>query len=437
MGYSRNGMQRKKGYKRRQPMPSLHFSPANDQTGSDRRNDLALTLTRTTTHDYWDSTGTFVTASAGNFAFPHTYNSATDTWEPDGWGVELAAENTCLQSRDFDTSPWAESGGGSVGLAQTATGIDGVANTAWVFTDNSAAKSEGRQQAVTIANDGATHVTKFHVMKDSDTTRFPLVGVQYSGGTSLTQFSHVDTQNGTLVDEGSSSDGTATVIDRDLFWEVWMFMANNTTGNITATVFIHAARGTVQGTQANSATGSVTIDQVDFFENTITPAPSIITTAAAVTRNKDDMQTADITWFRADQGMFVIAWKARSTTNSQVIFAVHDNSASDRIMAESDATEGIRWFMTDGSSDQIDADVNATTADNVASKIAYGYKLNDSVAVDDGNAPVTDAACTIPTMTTFSVAQRYDETLQLGGSIAEIFYVRKRNSNSFAQTRSI
>ena len=62
--------------------------------------------------------------------------------------LEGAGSNVCLQSREFETSPWTKAQYPI--LTKDQVGIDGVANSAWSMEDNHVSQFETIQQDIAI-----------------------------------------------------------------------------------------------------------------------------------------------------------------------------------------------------------------------------------------------------------------------------------------------
>jgi hypothetical protein len=136
-------------------------------------------------------------------------------------------------------------------------------------------------QAVTVANDSATHCVAIWVRKNSNTGGFPVLAVSLSGGTGFTRAIALNTQTGAAV-LNSGGAGTHRVIDGGLWWIVEITVNNNTTGNTTLTVAVVPEYGTVINVLNAAATGALVVGQVDVILNATAYSPPIFTSSAAV-----------------------------------------------------------------------------------------------------------------------------------------------------------
>lgn len=199
--------------------------------------------------------------------------------------VEGKRTNSLLQSRSLGTTPWS----GLTTLAQDAIGIGGAANTAWTLTDSSTSHAS-RDQAVGVADDGATHTVSVFIKKDADTTRFPMVeGILTGGTTRVYLHAQINTQTGAGANVGSAGTGSFRVLDWGAYWRVEVTLTNNTTGNTSLSIKLHPSSGTVLGTVSAAATGSAVFDQAQVELSSTTASSPIFTTTTTGTRVADNI----------------------------------------------------------------------------------------------------------------------------------------------------
>jgi hypothetical protein len=93
-------------------------------------------------------------------------------------------------------------------------------------------------------------------------------------------------------------------------------------------------------------------------------------------------------------------------------------------------------YSTDGGSNVADLIPSPAASANVAFKSGYAYAANDMAAVTNGGTPVTDASCTMPTCTQMNFGCRWTGTLNLGGYLKQVTYLKRRATNTELQTRT-
>ncbi len=167
------------------------------------------------------------------------------------------------------------------------------------------------------------------------------------------------------------------------------------------------------------------------LEQAIAPSTYIPTTTAAVTRSVDSAYMRGATnfdaWYNPTEGTLVgsaevrsvaltnrtIASLAKSTSTAYEIYMGISRSVDSRRFA------GVADFTTQASY----VPVGAVTS----TKIALGYKLNDTNSAMDGVLNTLDTACTIPTaLTTLYLGDGDGANAQLTGWLKQVSYYPKR-----------
>jgi hypothetical protein len=245
--------------------------------------------------------------------------------------LEGARPNQLTRSNDLSHAAWTTaSGTGTASL--NAIGMDGSPNAATTLTDSDAAGFYGRYNSVTIANDGDTLAARFWILKDSNTTRFPILVFGLQGGvTPKTQDIMLNTSTGAIASSSISGGGSAgayAVFDDGLYWQIVIHLQNNATGNTTARASVYPAGGSVMGTEAAASTGSCVVGNVHVEPNAtagITRGTPIFTAAGAASRSADSFY-----------------WNFPAPPQAMMIHSRHVESGGDsarRIFEISSATE--------------------------------------------------------------------------------------------------
>jgi len=206
--------------------------------------------------------------------------------------LELAATNALLQSADFTTT-WAAGGGGTVtpnttasprGVVEADTLNDAVGTLA-EFT-----------QAVVIANDAVTRTFSVYLL--ASTSAQSRVGVRLTGGVAKDASIEVNPASGAVI--SSSADVAASSVEAlsigGASWiRVAVAVANNGSGNVTATPYIQPASLSA-ATQGNVIAWGAQLE-VGSPSSLAQPTPTsqIPTLTAQVTRAAGAIPT----WLRA------------------------------------------------------------------------------------------------------------------------------------------
>lgn len=197
--------------------------------------------------------------------------------------VEPEGTNVCLRSREFDHASWQQVETPSPTANET--GIDGVGNTAYTVTDNAGAALEYIYQEIVIPDDSNTHIAFMFFKKTTGASSFPGFGISFKNGTEVDEHVTVNTDDGTVVNRTTYDDGSHGVIDRGDWWQVWLKLTNNDTGNTKISIqMLPAINIDASATWVNTTTGSVIIDAAQVELNKNIPSSFIFTEASPVTR---------------------------------------------------------------------------------------------------------------------------------------------------------
>lgn len=243
------------------------------------RGSVTPTFTRATVATYIDPVTGFIT----------TAPSGVPRYEANGYLAEGARTNLFLQSSVFDSVSWVQAG--TVGATADNVGPDGIANSAYTLTDNSASICERINQVFTLT--AANYTQSIYVKKTSGAqASYPLI--QASAAVGLTAaLVTIDTSNG-IATVWTAYTGltivttTATITSFNAnYWRVTMtFLA--TAQNWTCE---YVVAGTTNATQSTGIPDVAAQGTAVFFgaqlELGAFASSYIPTTSAAVTRNQD------------------------------------------------------------------------------------------------------------------------------------------------------
>ena len=184
-----------------------------------------------------------------------------------------------------DLTQWSQVGTSVSAL--DAVGLTGAPNTATTVTDDNGAGYEYIQKNIAVSNNSDTHAIRVFILKDSDETRYPEIQVVLAGGTGQQVRVQINTKTGAVVERGSIGTTAIEARDTGVFWELLASVANNSTGNTTASVYVWPAITTAFGSAEVAATGSCVIGNVELHLNktiaAVRGSAPIVTAASTVT----------------------------------------------------------------------------------------------------------------------------------------------------------
>jgi hypothetical protein len=135
-----------------------------------------------------------------------------------------AGRNLLVDTTDITTANWTLNGG---------------SRTATTTTDNTASVATYVTQAASLWTYGA-HVASVSVAKDSTTSRFPMLGLSFAGGTTRSYRVLLNTSTGEYL-AGATSGISAGVVDEGASWRLWVSGAPQA-GNTGVSVYFFPAR---------------------------------------------------------------------------------------------------------------------------------------------------------------------------------------------------
>lgn len=159
------------------------------------------------------------------------------------------------------------------------------------------------------------------------------------------------------------------------------------------------------------------------------PTSYIPTTSAAATRAADNasMSGANFSsWYRQDEGTLLADFSTLFDTAATR--AVVIGTSTDYIgLLTSSGSNGPYAVIVLGNVGQANLPTSGVTATaNTRYKLCIGYALNNSVGSLNGNTPVVDSSCSIPTVSVMYIGQDASGGNQMNGIISRITYYPNR-----------
>ena len=306
--------------------------------------------------------------------------------------MQPARTNLLTYSWDLTNAAWTETGT-SVAVLD-AVGMDGVANSACTLTDNDGAAYEKVRQAKSVSTAVQTNTVRVFILKDQDETRFPELELTQTGGSTEYVYLQVNTKTGTTAIRASGGTVDVEANSVGVWWEV-MLSLENLNANSTATLHVTPARATTLGSSATSATGSIIVGNVEFYENKtieqIRGTAPIFTGAAAVSVDNDGISFPGANvWMPLTEGLALFALTSEGDwaqlENEQYF---RDSASSIKLLFHKNNAEGLSAQGPAGSSAA--PSTQTAGAEAIAATI-FSAELNELVVgVFDGSAWAWDA----------------------------------------------
>lgn len=406
---------------------------------------------------FYGSNGLIQTAASG--VARNTYNPANLS-APAKLLLESQSTNLLTYSEQFDNAAWTKSNANITVTANAAVSPDG-ATTADRLVISTGGTDSRVTASATVANDSTIYTASVYVKRYSTESEFRF-DLRLTGGTTAKNYAYYLQWSTLVVAAVSGGDaGLATsVVDVGNGWyRVSVTGANNSTGNTS--VSLHMFPSSTGGGTAIAA-GSVYAWGAQ-LEARFFATSYIATTTAQVTRISDSSTSATTTriadsstsaqstraadvatmtgtnfssWYRQDEGSFVLAADTSELSATKGILAVGDSSlafgSSNFIAAyfvhtyAGRITQGIN---VRGASQAYVAPTYTQSA-AVTTLAAMAYKANDCSIAAAGSQTATDASASIPAVSSMSIGSLNSGWLNggtyLNGHLARLTYYPKR-----------
>jgi hypothetical protein len=365
--------------------------------------------------------GTYATWQVSNLMPRLDYNPSTLAAQ--GFLVEEARTNLCLQSEDWGSATWSKSGSTITANATTAPTGTTVADK---LVEDTSTGTHITTQSISLGGsvDNSAYVISVFA-KASERTRFQLFdNAQASSG--ITSF---DLSNGTVV----SGTGTITAVGNG-WYRCSVFPLKSTSITSTLTIRLISTGSTTNYT--GDGTSGIFVFGAQ-LEVGAFPTSYIPTTTTALTRAADVASVNTLSpWFNATEG----TWFADATINFAVTgfpVIVDGRVSSTDIVQVGYVTENLSvGYVKAGNVDQ--AVLYNTGLTGVRNRrIAFGVKTNDFAISTNGGPVVSDALGSMPTnITSISLGNAAGANV-LNGYLRRIAYYPRRLSNAELQSITV
>ncbi|TFG71292.1 MAG: hypothetical protein E4H27_04940 [Anaerolineales bacterium] len=392
-----------------------------------------LSIVRATIGTYYDSSGILQTASSGVARFDH--NPATGASL--GLLVEEARTNICLQSEDFTTT-WVEGGNSLTIVGNESVAPDGNTTADKIIDDSST--GTGNVFAFQNLTFAINTVFTASIYAEKDGLNWAYIKIASLGALVINQ--SYDLINGVVGTASAGVSGSA-IEDVGNGWFRCSLTFTSDAADTAGSFQIFAADGDSDVTVDLDGTSSIFVWGAQLEVGNF-PTSYIPTTTIEVTRDKEKIQTTDLSWLNTTVGTmfaeFTAGWIAPEPNDSRRVWTLSDQSADNRITMFENIDLGVfdtQVNITDATVAQGTTVDDTNYGDKQNVKHAYAWATNDLAAVTNGRTAIVDATASIPTgFTEFGVGQSATDIKQLNGHIAEIRYYNERKNNQFLEDLS-
>lgn len=358
-----------------------------------------FTSTRASGKTVWDSSG-IITLLANDVLARDYSPRLASTAELSGYLIEGARTKRILQSEDFSTT-WSRSA--ILGFGSGSTVNAGVAPNGTTTADLITPTTGNSQHSVTQA---ITHTAAAQgISVFAKPSGYKRLG--FRENTTLGSYAVVDLAGaGTVL---ASSGVTAVVTACPNGWYFVSFIFTGAAVAQTCALYVIDDAYTTGAPHTYSWIGDGVSglllwgggDELAF------PSSYLATTSSTVARADDSVTLATSAFpFSATVGTIFFEGTTPLGAGTQTLCQIDDGSEAERFRLIRNASNQIRFVVTDGSSDVADLNLG-TVAHNTAFKVAVSWAASDFVGSLNGAAAVTDTSGTLPTVTTLRLGSSF------------------------------
>jgi len=310
--------------------------------------------------------------------------------------IEGARTNAISYSEQLDGTGWLNAN--CTITSNTDVSPDGITTADTITTTGT---TDPRiQKNISISADTTSYTFSVYLKKQTAKIQFAAVRMSFSGGTVKFTTVVVNENTGTIT-ASSSADASITAVGE--YWRVSITDADNGTNTILSSQ-IYPGYNLNGSINSNFQSGASSVAWGTQLENAAFPS-SYIPTTSAVTRNADILSYSLGSWFNTSEGTIVCdVYVPYVGSSNSFIFSLDDGTANEMIQVYRGSGTGLNYNIVDGGVSQVAISSASKFANGQISKIAIAWKLNDFAIYLDGTQIGTDAAGTLPTVTTLRIS---------------------------------
>lgn len=399
--------------------PTLLLDFANSKSVDPR-----ITFTRASTATRINDKGLIETVASG--APRIDYDPVTLACK--GLLIEESRTNLLTYSQDFDNAVWTKSR--SSVSANATTAPDGTV-TADKLVEDTSTNSHLVEEVTTVTSGVAYTYSAF--VKAAERTE---VLVQMYIGASFGVVVNLST--GAFVTNSGSPTSTSIQALPNGWYRVSVTATSLTTGNGYCDIYPRSGSTAIytgDGTSGLYIWGAQL--EAGSFATSYIP-----TTSAQVTRAADAASmtgTNFSSWYRQDEGTFVVEFTTSITTTSAYrrVIDANDGTNPNTINLEFDGSGTGKFAESVGNSTNQAFVISDVKSANTGIKAAFAYKVNDISAAFDGTLATSDTSASLPTCTQLNIGSSPTGSVNyMIGHIARIAYYPQRLPNATLQALS-
>jgi hypothetical protein len=379
-----------------------------------------LTTTRASTAAYWTAAGLIAYAATGTLRRDFDPRLAA-TPERCGYLIEEARTNLALRSEEIDNASWTKTSVTVTADADTAP--DSTATMDRLVSTVDSGSAAGASQ--TFTGTAAAYTLSVFAKRVSGLDWLRLALTTSASATNRNAWFNLAT--------GELGTKEANVTDYKIVScgnGVYRCSITVTCAATTETAYIRlAGADTSNSVLAIGDTVSVWGAQVELGSF----ASSYIPTAGSTVTRAADLVTLAGTLFPLSQteGTLYAKWMMMGTSASAQYILVLDGGTTSTIIFPYRNTNLTVGYTINNGGNTVNLTSTATVANLAASKVAAGYKTDDSAVAMAGETVQTDISCALPTTTKIVFGNRSsDSGRALNGWLFEAAYFPTRKDNS-------
>jgi hypothetical protein len=235
---------------------------------------------------------------------------------------------------------------------------------------------------------------------------------------------------------GTKTESTGTINStgyEDFGGGIWRIWINATKDAATSLLFYLGSGSETSGFTGTGSSGlylwGVQVELVSSF-----PTSYIATTTTSVTRNKDDVLSADASWYNADEGsIYCAASQPYDTGVISMILNISDNTLNGNVInLQRAANDKSVIEVRSSGSPQALFQSGASWTQNTTVQLSAAYKVNDfEMYMDGARSGTGDQSGAVPvSISNINIGSSGIETQHFNGHVSELIYWDERFADS-------